>query len=212
MGDPTDPDPNLTPETAAGSPRLLPEALEATTVAITERSRERVDDALADLRDRFGVDLVVEREWTVDPGTFDRTVERFEAGTVGGAGAWVAGEDGAVLLVRERDRPGWSEPSGKHEPGEMLAGTARWEVREEAGVAIDIDHVALAQRAVHVDRTGPDRKPVHRLVVVFAARHVGGEARAAERGVEAVQWFDETPDDLQYDLLDDLPIPAPWCG
>lgn len=184
---------------------------------LTERSRERVDDALADLRERVGVARVVEDRWRVDPGTYDRARERFEAGTLGGAGAWVARQDGAVLLVREHDRDGWADPGGKDEPGESLAAAARRETREEAGVDVslldgDDDHpgVALAERAVHVDRTDLDRPALHRLVVVFAARHEGGEAHAAEPGVAAARWVDEQPEELLYDALGRLPVPAPW--
>jgi len=177
-------------------------------MGITGRSRRRVDDALADLEARFGVERVVADRWAVSPAEYDRTVERFEAGTLGGAGAWIAREDGAVLLVREHDRDGWSDPGGKHEPGETLAATARRETREETGLAVDPTGVALAERAVHVDRTDGDRPPVHRLVVVFAADHAGGTATAAEPGVEAVDWFHEHPDDLLYGALADLPIPA----
>jgi ADP-ribose pyrophosphatase YjhB (NUDIX family) len=177
---------------------------------VTARSRRRVDEALAALDARFGVERSIVWPWKVSPETYGRTVERFEAGTVGGAGAWVAREDGRVLLVREHEREGWSEPSGTHEPGETLAETARREAREETGVEVDLDHVALAQRAVHVDRTDDDRPPVHRLVFVFAARHAGGTARAAEPGIEAVRWFDEHPEDLLYSLLWALPIPADW--
>jgi 8-oxo-dGTP diphosphatase len=179
-------------------------------MSITEHSRDRVDAALADLEERFGVDDVVEARWEVPPETYDRTVGRFEAGTLGGAGAWVARDDGAVLLLQEADRDGWGEPSGKHEPGEHVAETARREVREETGVDVELLHVALAQRAVHVDRTDPDRPPLHRLVVVFAARHAGGSAGAPEPDVEATRWFRAHPADLQYDLLAELPIPAPW--
>lgn len=179
-------------------------------MTVTEHSRRRVDDALADLEERFGVCRVVERPWQVAPAEYDRTLDRFEAGTVGGAGAWVARDDGAVLLVRERDREGWSEPSGKHEPGETLAGTARREVREETGVDVALHGVALAQRAVTVDEHGPDRPPIHRLVVVFAASVAGGTARPGEPGIEAVDWFHEPPENLLYDALRTLPVPATW--
>jgi ADP-ribose pyrophosphatase YjhB (NUDIX family) len=179
-------------------------------VNVTERSRAQVCDAIDRLEHRFGVDRVVENRWPVSSAEYRRTRERFTAGTLGGAGAWVARDDGAVLLVREADRSGWSEPSGKHEPGESLARTARREVREETGVEVARRSVALAQRAVHVDRTDAARPPIHRLVVVFAGRRAGGRARAREPGVEAVDWFHDHPDDLLYDALATLPIPATW--
>lgn len=179
-------------------------------MTIETRSRRRVDGALATLHQRWGVDRTVETRWAVPPAGYDRTAERFAAGTVGGAGAWVARDDGAVLLVRERDSEGWGEPAGKHEPGEAPAATARREVREETGLAVELDHVALAQRAVHVDRTDDARPPIHRLVVVFAARRAGGTARPREDGVEAVRWVRDHPDELLYPALAELPIPPPW--
>jgi len=181
-------------------------------VSRTERSRERVEAALGRLRDDWDVRRVVETEWPVAPATYDAAVERFEAGTLGGAGAAVARRDGAVLLVRETEKDGWSDPGGKDEPGESLAAAARREAREEAGVDPELVGVELAERAVHVDRTDPDRPPLHRLVVVFRARHAGGEPRANEPGVEAARWFHDRPDTLLYDALADLPIPAPWGG
>lgn len=180
------------------------------SVSLTERSRERVDAALARLDERYGVERVVEDEWEVPPDVYERTRERFEAGTLGGAGAWVAREDGAVLLVREDDRDGWSDPGGKDEPGESLVEAARREVREEARIEVDVVGVALAERAVHVDRTTPERPALHRLVVVFAAQHAGGTPAAREEGVEAVRWFHDHPDDLLYDALGTLPVPATW--
>jgi len=67
----------------------------------------------------------------------------------------------------------------------------------------------LAERAVHV-AADDDRPPLHRLVVVFAARHAGGESRAAEPGVAAARWFDAHPHELLYDHLAKLPVPAGW--
>lgn len=189
-------------------------------VTVTERSRRRVGDALDRLDEVFGVERVRENHWKVPPDEYERTRERFDAGTLGGAGAWVGRDDGAVLLVREADESGWSEPSGKHEVGETLAATARREVQEETALQVALKEVVLAQKAIHVDRTepngtnpdgtDPDRPPIYRLVVVFAAERVGGTARAREAGIEAVRWFRDHPDDLLYDALEDLPIPAHW--
>ncbi|PSP78154.1 ADP-ribose pyrophosphatase [Halobacteriales archaeon QS_1_68_20] len=176
-------------------------------MGLGERSRERVRRALADLDDEFGVEWTVEDRWQVDPDDYDRTVERFEAGTVGGAGAWVRNDDGAVLLVQREGYDAWQEPSGKHEPGETLAVTARREVREETGVTVDLGSVGLAQQVEIVDAER-DRPPLHGLVLVFHAEYAGGEVRPREGEIAAARWFDERPDELLYDPLSELPIPA----
>lgn len=173
---------------------------------LPDRASTAVDDALATLLERWGEFRVVDREWAVSPATYDATAERFERGGLGGAGAWVTRErDGSTeaLVVRERDADGWSEPAGKHEPGESLAATARREVREETAVDCDVTGVVLAQRAVHV---APDRPPLDRLVVTFDADYVAGEARPAESGVESVRWVEDHPDDLRYPLVAEYPI------
>jgi len=176
-------------------------------VGLTDRSRRRVADELARLERTFGVERTVEDRWVVAPESYDRTVDRFEAGTVGGAGAWVRDDAGEVLLVRREGYDAWQEPSGKHEPGERLDETARREVREETGVDVDLGSVALAQRVAIVD-ADRDRPPLRRLVVVFHAEYAGGELRPREGEIAAARWFDERPDELLYDALADLPIPA----
>ncbi len=185
----------------------MPAAALALPMEPAERSRQRVDDALDRLERNHGVDRTVEDRWPFDPADYDRIVERVEAGTVGGAGAWIRNDAGEVLLVRREGYDAWQEPSGKQEPGERLAETARREVREEAGVAVDLGSVALAQDVEIVDAER-DRPPLHRLVVVFHAEYAGGEVRPREGEIAAAGWFGERPDELLYDALAEFPIPA----
>lgn len=177
---------------------------------LTDRSRQRVRREIARLDDQFSVERVVEDEWRVSPERYERTVERFEAGTLGGAGAWVARENGAVLLVRREGYDAWQEPSGKHEPDETLAETARRETREETGVKCELRTVELAQQLEIVDDTDPDRPALVRLVVVFGAAYAGGTPCPRPGEIAAVDWFDKHPDVLLYQALAKLPVPAPW--
>lgn len=174
-------------------------------MTITDRSRERVEAALARLREHHGVERVVEHRWTLPEWAYDRDRRRFEAGTVGGAGAWVLGRDGRALLVREEPDGPWSEPSGKQEPGETLAQAARREVREETGASVALTGVELAQT---VATTDGDRPPLWRLIVLFGGRYVGGELRPAAGEIAEVDWFERRPDALAYEELQRMAIPA----
>lgn len=176
-------------------------------MSLEKRSARRVDRWLDRLRDRYGPVDVEETTWHVDREEYEATRERFEAGAVGGAGAWVVrgGDRGpAALMVRHRG-DGWSEPAGKHEPGETLAETAVRETREETGVDCSVTGLLRAERAVHVCQA-LDSDPLHRLVVVFSADYEGGEARAREEKIADVGWFAEHPEDLLYPGVADLPI------
>lgn len=169
------------------------------------RSRERVANALDRLREQYGEFRVVDTDWPVSQNGYRKHARRVRRGTVGGAGTWTTNDAGEVLLVRERGE--WSDPAGKHEPGESLEETARRETREEAGVRVALTGVALVQRhRVRVD--GGDRPPIHRLVVTFAADHLAGEPRPCDDEVDDARWWDRHPERLRYAALRDLVIPA----
>lgn len=175
-------------------------------MSLADRSARAVDRALARLGREYGDVPTVETEWRLDAEEHDRTVARFEAGSLGGAGAWVVRDDGAgpaALMVRHEGETGWSEPAGKHEPGESLAATARRETREETGIDCEPTGVVRAQRAVHV---AEDREPLCRLVVVFAAEYVGGEVRPRAGEIAGVGWFRSHPEDLRYPGVAAYPI------
>jgi 8-oxo-dGTP pyrophosphatase MutT (NUDIX family) len=54
-----------------------------------------------------------------------------------GAAVIVTDTSGRVLLLQRADTGGWGLPGGFMEPGESLEETARREVREEVGLALD---------------------------------------------------------------------------
>ena len=170
---------------------------------VVDASRAAVEDALDRLRETWGGVPTARKEWALTPPEWDRDRERFAAGTVGGAGAWVRRDDGAALVVRHEGETAWSEPGGKQEPGESLAETAVRETREEAGAAVEIEGVVTAHR---IRETAPDRPPLHRLIAVFGAAHVGGDPRPREGEIAAVRWVDDHPDDLLYPEIADFPL------
>lgn len=177
-------------------------------MSLPERSKRRVETHLDRLAGDYGSFERVENTWRLSSEGYERTVERFEAGTVGGAGVWVSNDDGEVLLVRDADDHGWSEPAGKVEPGESLETAARREVVEETGVESTIDDLLLAQVAETRDADDPDRPPVYRLIVVFAGTYVSGEVAPADGEIAAARWWDRRPQRLRYPELATLPIPV----
>ncbi|PSP55803.1 ADP-ribose pyrophosphatase [Halobacteriales archaeon QS_1_67_19] len=179
----------------------------ARRVTIAERSRRRVAEAIDRLQETHSGFETVEKTWHHPPEAYDRIVERFEAGTVGGAGAWTAREDGAVLLVRKEGETAWSDPGGKQEPGERLEAPARREVREETGVAVELTGVRQTHR-IEVRDAERARPPISRLIVIFDAEPVAGDPRPRPGEIAAVRWWRERPDELLYPELAEYPIPA----
>jgi ADP-ribose pyrophosphatase YjhB (NUDIX family) len=177
-------------------------------VSLARRSKRRVEAHLERLRETYGSFEKVETTWALSSGGYEATVERFEAGTVGGAGVWITDDDGKVLLVRQDGEDGWSEPAGKVEPGETLAEAARREVAEETGVTCTVEGVHVAQVIETTCADDPDQPPVYRLVVTFAGSYVSGDLEPEEGEITGVRWWDEHPDELLYEGIADLPVPA----
>ena len=174
-------------------------------MGLTDRSRERVADELDRLDAEFDAVPVVDKQWVWSREDYAFIVDRFERGTVGGAGIWPVAPDGTVLLVRKDGEAGWAEPSGKQEPGESLEATARRETCEETGVDASITGVALAQR---VAIRAEDEPPVHRLIVVFEGRAERVDPEPEPDEIADARWWDRHPEPLLYDDLADLSIPA----
>lgn len=174
---------------------------------ITERSRRRVADALDRLEAEYAPFEVVEKTWDRPPKAYDSVAERFEDGTLGGAGAWIRNDAGEVVLVRHEGDSSWSDPGGKQEPDESLEATARRETREEAGVEVELTGIRQAHR-IEIRDERDEEPPVHRLIVIFDAEYVSGELRPREGEIADVRWWSERPDDLLYPELAEFPVPA----
>ncbi|MFC7139485.1 NUDIX hydrolase [Halosimplex aquaticum] len=183
------------PESAAGSD-------------LAARSRERVGDWLADLRERYGDFERVEKRWEQAPAAYERDRDRIAAGANGGAGVWITDDEGRVLLVRNAGDEGWADPGGKREAGESFEAAARREVREETNVRCAITGVREVHALELVDGTDPARSALASLIVIFDGAYEGGEPRPREGEIAEVAWFDTCPDAVLYPEVAARPFPA----
>ncbi|QHF23348.1 NUDIX domain-containing protein [Rathayibacter sp. VKM Ac-2804] len=97
-----------------------------------------------------------------------------------------------VLLVRRADTGAWTAVTGIIDPGETVAGTARREALEEAGVEIEVERVVWLHTLPPMEYPNGDRAQY--LDHVLRARYVSGEAHVADDESSEVGWF--APDAL----------------
>lgn len=91
--------------------------------------------------------------------------------------ALVTNEEGKILLVNSPWR-GWEYPGGLIEPGETFEEALHREVREEAGVEIEITGFVGICKNVGKDIVNID----------FTAKYAGGQLTTSEESTE-VGWF-----------------------
>jgi len=85
-----------------------------------------------------------------------------------------------VLLVQRGREPSygkWSIPGGLVELGENLRDAVEREVREESGLEVEVEDLAVALDRVILDEDG--RIEYHYVLLDFLCRWMGGEPRAA---------------------------------
>jgi len=119
------------------------------------------------------------------PVTLDR---RYPPAPLVGVAAAVFNGGGQVLLVR-RGRPPrqgqWGLPGGLIDLGERLRDGVRREVAEECGIEIEVGGIVATFEPIQRDEEG--RVEYHFVVIDYWARHVRGEAIAADDAA-AVAW------------------------
>lgn len=90
---------------------------------------------------------------------------------------------GRVLLVKG-ERRGWEPPGGQVELGEDLFAALRREVREEAGVEVEVGGLS----SVNSNLGRPERGVPEMVVLTFTCEWVRGEPHAGDECVDA-GWF-----------------------
>lgn len=95
-------------------------------------------------------------------------------------------KDDRVLLIGSRDSEGklyWSFPKGHQEDGETDTETAIRETKEEVGLDTEIvDEKPI--KTWHLVHGGT----VHKDILLFIAKPLGGEIKMQEEEVEKVEW------------------------
>ena len=94
---------------------------------------------------------------------------------LGSVAALVTNEKGQVLLVNSPWR-GWEYPGGLIEPGETFQQALHREVKEEAGVEIEITGFVGICKNIEKDIVNID----------FTARYVSGELTTSEESIEVI--------------------------
>lgn len=89
--------------------------------------------------------------------------------------ALVTNDKGEILLINSPWR-GWEYPGGLIEPGETFQEALKREVREEAGVEIEITGFVGICKNIEKDIVNID----------FTARYIGGELKTSEESTEVV--------------------------
>lgn len=107
-------------------------------------------------------------------------------------GAFVADEQGRLLLIQRSDSHLWFIPTGWSDVGYSPAEVVAKEVMEETGIEAEVDRVAMVFDGM---RGG---SPVPHYVVVFACRAVGGQLHPHPQECDDAGWFarDELPSPL----------------
>ena len=89
--------------------------------------------------------------------------------------ALVTNDQGKILLVNSPWR-GWEYPGGLIEPGETFQEALRREIREEAGVEVEISGFVGICKNVEKDIVNID----------FTCRYIGGELTTSEESTEVI--------------------------
>lgn len=139
-------------------------------MSLAGRSRDCVEDLLAELEAEYGTFPVSQTTVSIPPGCYEETAREWE-GTVGRADVHVYNDADEVLVRSDEDevRPLGSAVSS----GGSIEDRARSAV-QSAGVQCRIDGLEAVTIAGVRDENDAEADPIYRLLALFTGTHVGG--------------------------------------
>ncbi|WP_424019699.1 hypothetical protein ACOZ4N_09580 [Halorientalis pallida] len=154
-------------------------------MTLAGRSRDQVEDMLAELEAGYGSFPVSQTTVSVPSGCYEETVREWRR-AVARADVHVRNEAGEVLVLADGDevRP----PGSAVSPDQSIEERARRAVSRSVGVECRIDGLQAVTIAGVQNEHDADDDPVYRLVALFAGTHVGGTPAAG------CQWHADPPE------------------
>lgn len=163
---------------------------------LAEEAERRAEETYHDLREDHGEVMEPDLSRRVGRRHFRRAVERGrDSGAAYGVHTLVYRPSGALALVRHAAVDQWVLPGGEVGSGESFREAAEREVREEAGVAVDYDGLAMVMR---VD-IRCDEHATAGVVPVYAAQAREADLAVTDPDDDIVdaRWFDDLPADTR---------------
>ena len=163
---------------------------------VAEEADQQAERAFHDLSERHEEFLAFERTERVSRGRFRTLADRSrDCGAPYGAHTVVYRDSGELLLVRHEGVGLWVLPGGCVEGEESYHAAARRELREEAGVDVTYDGLAMLTRLTVTD----GEHDMTGVLPVFAARADSHDPEIADPDSEIsdARWFERLPDDTR---------------
>jgi 8-oxo-dGTP diphosphatase len=163
---------------------------------LADEADRRAEETYHDLRERHGEVMEPELDRRVGRRHFRRAVERAcDSGAAYGVHTLVYQPSGELCLVRHEDVEKWVLPGGDVEGDESLRAAAEREVREEAGIEVSYDGLAML---MHVD-IRCDGHHTRGVIPVYAAEADERSLSVTDPDGEITdaRWFAELPPDTR---------------